>query len=248
MAGKMAVGKRKLRLTPSLFAVITGMLAAGAVLFYPSAPAYMDAGAYEDSALPFSVKIFVWGAQILNQWLSKDKTVLDMRYYELLLSLYFLLALYLFVKFAAGQLQRGKYLAALLGVFIFCDGAYLNWFRSFSPEGVVYPSLILMIACILLLSQKSSNRFFLLFLAAGGGMMMVWAMPDKGFLWCTAGAAFLYLTVCFVRKKDGKLLHPVGGGRLSGFWQVLGQRLFLQVLCCHRYTELKTILLTNIIL
>lgn len=203
--------KKRLHLTAAMFALITGMLVMGAVLFYPFVPAYADMRAVEGRTLPFSLNIFQQGAQFFNQLFAKDKTVLDMRYYEMLLGLYFLFALYLFVSFAAGQLQRGRYLAALLSVFIFCDAAYLNWFRSFSPEGVIYPSLILMISCILLLSQKRFNRFVLLSGAAVSGMMMVMAAPDKGFLWCAAGGGFLCLAAKGLRKKDRRLLHRLQG-------------------------------------
>lgn len=152
-----------------------------------------------------SQNLFIQVAKGLNWIFAKDKTTFDIRFYGCLLGLYLLGALYLIVEYMAGKFPKGKYLIAVSSILIFCDTAYLTWFLSFYPESVIYPSLLMTIACILQLSRDYHRHSILFVLLIMSGGILVTISP-KTMLWgSVVGGFFLLLLYGWKKKKYLKL-------------------------------------------
>ena len=159
----------------------------------------------EQKKIVSSQNIFIQAAKAINRLFMKNKTVFDSRFYGGLLCLYTLSAIYLLIEYVAGKFPRGKYLIALVFAFIFCDTAYLTWFLSFYQEGVIYPSLLMTIACLLQLSADYHNHKILFILFAVSGGILVTVSP-KTMLWGSiVGGLFLLLLYGCKRKKSFKI-------------------------------------------
>lgn len=150
-----------------------------------------------------SVNLFIKAAMLLNQLFAKDKMIFDIRYYGFLLGLYFLLALYLLVEAVTERFPGGAYLTAGLCVFIFCDTAYLLWFHSFYGEGIIYPSLVMLVACVI---QPEAGRYKTAAIITGGfsAVLMVMAKPGDVMLWLLATGAFLFILYQNLRRNSRK--------------------------------------------
>lgn len=107
--------------------------------------------------------LFIQAAIGLNNCLSKNDSVFDLRFLGIILSLYFLTALYLFTTAISEKLSIvGALFAALICVFVFCDISYIAYLHSFYAEPVAFISLMLFSACALLFADARGSAGLLL--------------------------------------------------------------------------------------
>lgn len=150
--------------------------------------------------------LWLQAAKALHQVFARDKTVFDLRYYTVLLCIYMLCALYLLVEYLAKKLKNCGYVLAIFSVVIFCDAAYLMWLQSLYPEGIFYPALLMVLACVLQLSGKEHRHRILYLLLLGSGLLLV-SVSAMPVLWSSVIAGlFLLLFYGWKKKKCIPLL------------------------------------------
>lgn len=136
-----------------------------------------------------SRNVFLLLAKGLNYFFGADRAVFDIRFYSGLLCVFTLVGLYLLTEYVAGKFPAGGILTAAAAVLMFCDSSYMTWLSSFYEESVIYPSLLVMLACLLQMSEeyhKSTGLLILFFISAGllvtvNNTTMLWGILVGGF-------------------------------------------------------------------
>lgn len=147
--------------------------------------------------------LFIKPAVWLDQLLTGNDDVFDLRYFGVIMTVYFLAVLYFLVDSLSNKMTLvGSILISLICVYIFCDIGYIAYFNSFYAEPLAYISIMACITCALLFAQGRYNKYVVLGMFLLNGMILTLSKQQ----FAPIGAILGVICLFFLMNADGRLL------------------------------------------
>lgn len=147
--------------------------------------------------------LFIKPAIWLDQLLTGNDDVFDLRYFGVIMTVYFLVVLYFLVDSLSNKLTLvGSLLISLMCVYIFCDIGYIAYFNSFYAEPLAFISIMACITCALLFAQGRYNQYVVLGMFLLNGMILTLSKQQ----FAPIGAILGVICLFFLMNADGRLL------------------------------------------
>lgn len=156
---------------------------------------------YIDKAESFSSqKIFISTAVAIDEFITGDDGIFDVRFFGFLQVLLCTFAIYLFVDYLTyGKKTITKYMIGAMVVFVLADTGYVSYFNSFYPNGIEYVSFLIAITSVFMIRQEQYNRYLLALLYGVSSFIFVFTRTRNA--WAGFILAILSLLL-LTRRKD----------------------------------------------
>ena len=149
-----------------------------------------------------SQTLFIQPAIWMDKLLTGNDNVFDLRYLGIMITIYFLIALYFLVDYLTYKLTLlSSLLVALVSVIIFVDTGYIAYFNSFYAEQVAYVSFIGAITCALLYAARRYNQYVILAGFVINGLILTFSKQQLAPIGAVLGIVCLF----FYLQAKGRL-------------------------------------------
>ena len=160
---------------------------------------------YEGSIISSQTPV-VRAAVALDKLFTGNDDIFDIRFLSAIISLWFLVSLYLLVDCASwGTRKRYGYYIAAIAVFMFADTGYTVYFNSFYAEGLVLVSFLTAMSCALLIFQQRYKPYPLLALYVFSSLMLITSKQQNAPLGVLLGLLIIPIMHSIHPKSESKL-------------------------------------------
>lgn len=155
-----------------------------------------------ESTVFTSQGLFIQPAIWIDNIITGNDNIFDLRFLGFIMSIYFLIVLYFLVDYLSNKLSiLSQILIAAVCLFVFLDTGYTAYFNSFFAESVAYISLMGCITCALLFAEGRFNKYIVLAGFVINGMILTFSKQQFAPVGVVLGMVCLF----FYLKENTRL-------------------------------------------
>lgn len=149
--------------------------------------------------------MFIRAAVVIDEFISGDDGVFDVRYFGFIQVLLCTFSVYLFVDYLSyGKKTLTKYLIGAMVVFVLADTGYSSYFNSFYPNGIEYVSFLIAMTCVFMMKQERTHHVALVALYGVSSFAFIFTRTRNAWAGLILAVLSLLLLARGKGKKDNK--------------------------------------------